>query len=87
MFINSFSEQAFSFTHIIFITFSACDAVYDVTDFIRFVRRDVCQEINSMCDFTLDLGDGCYLRIICTHAKVCTVFGSNGTFLYIRLRV
>ena len=60
MCINHVSERVSSFTHIEFVTFSTCDKVYHVTDFTSFASWGVCQRVNSMCDFTLDLGDGCY---------------------------
>ena len=66
MFIDSFPERASCFTNIVFVTFSTCDKVYDITNLTSFVRRDVGQGVSSMCDFTLDLGDRCYKRTICT---------------------
>ena len=66
MFIDSFPERASSFTNIVFVTFCTCDKVYDITDLTSFVRRDTGQGVNSMCDFTLDLGDRCYKRTLST---------------------
>ena len=66
MFIDYFPERASCFTNIVFITFSAYDKVYDITDLTSFVRRDTGQGVNSMCDFTLDLGDRCYERTVST---------------------
>ena len=66
VFIDSFPERASNFTNIVFVTFSTCDKVYDITDVTSFVRRDTGQGVNSMCDFTLDLGDRCYKRTIST---------------------
>ena len=66
MFIDSFPERASSFTNIVFVTFSTCDKVFNITVITSFVRRDTGQGVNSMCDFTLDLGDRCYKRTLST---------------------